>query len=116
MSNIVSRMAAAKLAARLALAVAALILMCFLDARIEGGMGLGATQRFDVPSGAPWCGPVDGRGTKSCRYLSFEHCLAAANADYRSCKPNPTAVATPDDTPYWTYRSVFSARDRESVL
>ena len=62
--------------------------------------------RLEQAGTGRWCGPADRLGTRSCRYSTFENCLAAAS-DYRTCWPNPAAVAVPDDATYWTYRSVF---------
>jgi Protein of unknown function (DUF3551) len=106
MSGIISRVPVS-LVTSVVLALAALILTSFFDARPNPGPDLGGTVRFDAPAGRPWCGPADSPGARSCRYSTFEQCLAAASADYRTCKPNPAAVVIHDDVPYWTYRSVF---------
>ena len=106
MSGIVSRVPVS-LVTSVVLALAALILTSFLDARPDPGAGAGDPISFDAPVARPWCGPADSPGARSCRYSTFEQCLAAARADYRTCKPNPAAVVVHDDVPYWTYRSVF---------
>jgi len=106
MSQAIIRTATTRLLISLALAVAALIFTSLVAARPDRVITpTPSTVRFDVPAGAPWCAPTD--GTHSCRYLTFESCLKAEPADYRACKPNPAAVAVPDDTHYWTYQSVF---------
>jgi hypothetical protein len=107
MSKAIIRTAAARLALSVTLAIGTLILTALVDARPDRGPTPPSTVRFDVPAGAPWCGPVNELGTASCRYLTFERCLEAASANYRKCKPNPAAVMVPDEAPYWTYRSVF---------
>lgn len=106
MSRIIGR-ATASLVSSIALELAALIMTLFLDARPTPRTDSRGTVRFDALAGRPWCGPADEAGATSCRYWTFEHCLAAARADYRTCKPNPAAVVIHDDVPYWTYRSVF---------
>jgi len=111
MSAFVNRMP--RLWVVLALAFAALILTPSFDAPLDRDAGIdrGMIARDAMPAeaatGAPWCGPVNGLDVSSCRYLTFERCLEAAGADYRSCKPNPAAIAVPNETPYWTYRSIF---------
>jgi hypothetical protein len=106
MSGLISRVSAS-LVTSIALALAALILTSFFAARPDLGTEAGETIRFDAPAGRPWCGPAERPGARSCHYSTFEQCLAAARADYRTCKPNPAAVVIHDDVPYWTYRSVF---------
>jgi hypothetical protein len=91
----------------LGLALAALVLMSFLDARPQPSAHTAHPAPVDGIAARPWCGAEAGTGARSCRYSTFEQCLAAARADYRTCKPNPAAVVIPDDVPYWTYRSVF---------
>jgi hypothetical protein len=105
-SGIISRVPAS-LVTSIALALAALILTSFFGAGPTPGTDADGTVRFDAPASRPWCGPADEPGATSCRYSTFEQCLAAASADYRTCKPNPAAVVIHDDAPYWTYRSVF---------
>jgi hypothetical protein len=97
----------ARIGLTIVLAVAALILTAFLDARPDSGSNVGNAVRFEQAGAGPWCGPADGLGARSCRYSTFEHCLAAASSDYRTCRPNPAALVVPDDATYWTYRSVF---------
>jgi hypothetical protein len=113
MSKSISRALAARLGLSLALGVTVLVVMSFLGARVDRATSLGEISRIHVPAGAPWCGPVDQHGNMDCRYLTFERCLEAADADYRTCKPNPAAIVVADDAPYWTYRSVFSERGPE---
>ncbi|MFL6932092.1 MAG: hypothetical protein ACJ8FK_19435 [Xanthobacteraceae bacterium] len=106
MSGLISRVPAGLLTSG-ALALAALILTSFFDAGPNPGTGAGSTIHVESGAARPWCGPAERAGARSCRYWTFEQCLAAASADYRTCKPNPAAVVIHDDVPYWTYRSVF---------
>ena len=106
MSGLFGRVRAA-LVTSLALAVSALFVMSLLEARPQPGAEAARPAHVDGIAGRPWCGPQGGTGARSCSYSTFEQCLAAARADYRTCKPNPAAVVAPDDVPYWTYRSVF---------
>jgi hypothetical protein len=106
MSGLFGRVRAA-LVTGLALTVAALALLSWLEAKPKPGVDPAHPAHGDGIAGRPWCGPASVTGARSCRYWTFEQCLAAARADYRTCKPNPAAVLVPDDMPYWTYRSVF---------
>jgi len=91
----------------IAVALAALVLTAFFDARPAPRTSAGGTVHIEGATARPWCGPAGEPGATSCRYSTFEQCLAAASSDYRTCKPNPAAVVVHDDVPYWTYRSVF---------
>jgi hypothetical protein len=106
MSGLFGRVRAA-LVTSFALALAALALMSLLQAKPQSGADAAHPTHVDGIAARPWCGAEAGTGARSCRYWTFEQCLAAARADYRTCKPNPAAVVAPDDVPYWTYRSVF---------
>jgi hypothetical protein len=106
MSELIRRVPRSGFALSLALAAAALVVASVGD-RSDRTNKVGGTVQFELPADAPWCGPADRLGVKTCRYSSFEDCLAAVRPDYRTCRPNPAAVVSPDDAPYWTYRSVF---------
>ena len=101
-----SRTSARRIGLGAAIALAALILTAFLDARPDGGLVRGEPIRFDGPVSGPWCARMDGMGGKSCRYATFEQCLQAVNPAYGTCTPNPAALVV-EDGPYWTYRSVY---------
>ena len=106
MSGLFSR-AAAGLVSSIALALAGLVLTSFFDPKPERGAEAAHSVQMEGIDSRPWCGPVRETGVTSCRYSTFEQCLLAARADYRTCKPNPAGAAIHDDMPYRTYRSVF---------
>ncbi len=108
MSGLVSRMPIGRISLSVAIALVALVLTSFFDARPDGRADIGGAVRFDVPVSGPWCARMGGLATNSCRYLTFEQCLAAVSTVYGTCRPNPAAAAAIiDEGPYRTYRSVY---------
>ena len=107
MSGVTSLPPMARIGLSVAIALVALVLTSFFDARPDGRADVGGAVRFDVPVSGPWCARMGGLATNSCRYLTFEHCLAAVSAVYGTCRPNPAAATITDEAPYRTYQSVY---------
>jgi hypothetical protein len=93
-----------KIALSAAIAVLALVLTSFLDAAPTSDIDQ-ATSAVEVSASRPWCGPYDAFGTRSCRYRTFEDCLATVSTISGACRPNPAALIV-DDGPYRTYHSL----------
>jgi hypothetical protein len=106
MSGHVSRVPIGRLTLSVAIALTALVLTSFLDARPDRGRDVTATTPVPGPATGPWCGPGDALNAKGCRYATFEQCMAAT-AFYGTCRPNPAALAITDEGPYRTYRAIY---------
>ena len=94
-----------KIALSVAIALLALVLTSVFDAAPTGDNSRNAVP-VEASVSRPWCGPYDAFGTRSCRYRTFDDCLAAVGTVSGACRPNPAAVPTIDDGPYRTYRSL----------
>ena len=105
MPGIISQDAWAKIALSAAIAAAALVLTSFPDAAPTED-STRSPVAVEAAAGRPWCGPSDAVGIRSCRYWTFDDCLAAVGIGSTACRPNPAAVLTVDDGPYRTYRSL----------
>jgi len=105
MPVMISRDGWAKIALSAALAALALVLTSFLDVAPTEDAGRSPVAG-EAAGGRPWCGPYDALGMRSCRYRTFDDCLAAVGIGSAACRPNPAAVLTIDGGPYRTYRSL----------
>src|SRR5262245_30761597 len=93
-----------KIALSVVMALLALALTPFLGAAPTSDIKQSAGA-VEASAGRPWCGPYDALGTRSCRYRTFEDCLATVSTISGACRPNPAAHIV-DDGPYRTYRSL----------
>src|SRR5262245_27871693 len=105
MALTISRGGWAKIALSAALAALALVLTSFLDAAPTEDASRSPIAA-EAAGGRPWCGPYDAFGMRSCRYWTFDDCLAAVGIGSAACRPNPGAVRIIDNGPYRTYRSL----------
>ena len=103
MQDIIKRGPWGKIALSVAIALLALVLTSFLDGAPTSDINQG-TSAAEASASRPWCGPYDALGTRSCRYRTFEDCLATVSTISGACRPNPAARIV-DDGPYRTYRS-----------
>ena len=104
MPKIIKRRFRARIALSIAVALLALVLTSFLDAAPTSDSNE-TTVAVEASVSRPWCGPYDEAGTRSCRYRTFEDCLATVSTISGACRPNPAALVV-DDGPYRTYHSL----------
>ena len=105
MPGIISRELWAKIALSVAIALLALVLTSVFGAAPTSHNARSPVV-VEASSSRPWCGPYDALGIRSCRYRTFDECLAAVGTISGACRPNPAALLTIDAGPYRTYRSL----------